>query len=315
MSAIHSTNLPVFDLNLMVALEALLDEVSVGRAANRVALSQPAMSHALKRLRTLLGDPLLVRVGHNMQLTTRGQALRRPVKDALARVRDVLASDTFNPALSICTFRLFVADNAGDLLLPPLLHRLQKEAPHISLSVQPVSAGALNWMELASKVDLVIACVTRPFPGFYQQRLFTDRDACAIRRGHPHAHRLRHLPDFLRARHVAVVGREFNEDPVDTWLHEEGYARNVVLTVPHYLQALHAVASSDLIAVLPERLIAACNKNLPVRIARVPIDAGTFDEYLLHPATNHEDLACAWLRGVLLEVGRSLGPLPPHRQS
>src|ERR1700756_5050152 len=88
-------NLRALDLNLLVALESLLEEASVGRAADRVALSQPAMSHALKRLRLLLGDPLLVRVGPRMQLTTRGEALRDPVKDVLSRVRDLLVMGAF----------------------------------------------------------------------------------------------------------------------------------------------------------------------------------------------------------------------------
>src|ERR1700744_564027 len=95
---IDPPNLSALDLNLLVALDALLDEASVGRAAARVSLSQPAMSHALKRLRALLGDPLLVRVGAHMHRTARGDALRDSVKDVLARVRELVASDRFDPA-------------------------------------------------------------------------------------------------------------------------------------------------------------------------------------------------------------------------
>ena len=119
-------NLAALDLNLLVALEALLEEASVGRAADRVSLSQPAMSHALKRLRTLLENPLLVRVGARMQLTARAEALRFPVRDALSQIRDLLIGEGFEPAHSTRTFQLFVADNASDLLLPPLLKRLQQ---------------------------------------------------------------------------------------------------------------------------------------------------------------------------------------------
>ena len=109
-------NLRALDLNLLVALESLLEEASVGRAADRVALSQPAMSHALKRLRILLGDPLLVRVGSGMQLTARGQALRYPVKDVLSRVRDLLVMEQFDAARSTRTFHLFVSDYASDAI-------------------------------------------------------------------------------------------------------------------------------------------------------------------------------------------------------
>jgi DNA-binding transcriptional LysR family regulator len=309
MKNIHRMNLASLDLNLMVALEALLEESSVGQAADRLSLSQPAMSHALKRLRLLLEDPLLVRVGARMQLTARAEALRSPVQDALSRVRDLLIGEGFDPAHSTRSFQLFVADNASDLLLPPLLKRLRKEAPHVSIRVQPVRGNMPDSFELARLVDVAIACVPNRFKGFYQQHLFKDRDACAVRRGHPIAARIADPDAFLNAKHVAVVGREFTEDPVDTWLQQEGLRRNVALTVPHYLQALHVVAQSDLIAVLPERLIHAYAGILHVDALPVPLGVGTFDEYILHPARSHADPGCVWLRKVLLEIAKSLGPL------
>jgi len=306
-------NLAALDLNLLVALEALLEEASVGQAADRISLSQPAMSHALKRLRSLLDDPLLVRVGPRMQLTARAEGLRYPVQDALSRVRDLLIGDGFEPARSTRTFRLFVADNASDLLLPPLLKQLEKEAPNVCILVQPWHGHTLDPFELARLVDVAIACVPNRFKGFYQKRLFTDRDACAVRRGHPIADRIADPEEFLKAKHIAVVGREFTEDPVDTWLRQEGRGRNVALTVPHYLQALHVVAQSDLIAVIPERLILAYAGILDVDAVAVPLDVGTFDEYILHPVRNHADPGCVWFRGVLMGVAKSLGPLEPNR--
>ena len=307
-------NLAALDLNLLVALESLLDEASVGRAADRVSLSQPAMSHALKRLRALLGDPLLVRVGARMHLTARGEALRYPVKDALSRVRDLLVNDTFEAAGSTRVFRLFIADNASDLLLPPLLERLRKDAPGVALRVQSaVGGGTLDPFELTRVVDVAVACVPNLFKGFYRQHLFTDRDACAVRRGHPITRQTVRVEDFLKAKHVAVVGREFGEDPVDTWLGQEGYQRNVALSVPHYLQALHVVERSDLIAVIPERLIRAYAAVLGLDVMKVPLDVGTFDEYLLHPARCHTDAGNSWFRKVLKEIAGSLGPLDPER--
>lgn len=306
------TNLAALDLNLLVALEALLEEAGVGRAADRVALSQPAMSHALKRLRMLLGDPLLVRVGPRMQLTARGEALRHPVKDVLSRVRDLLAVEKFDATRSTRTFHLFVSDYAGDLLLPLVRRQLQHKAPGISIRVQNDGRMRADSFELAHSVDLAIACVPHAFHGFDQQPLFADRDACAVRRGNAMAKRISRRADFLKTKHVAVVGREFAEDPVDTWLHEEGHQRDVALTVPHYLQALHVVAQSDLIAVIPERLIRAYSAILGLEARPVPMDVGTFDEYLLHPATKHSDPGCVWLRGVLHQVAKSLGPLRPQ---
>ena len=114
-------------------------------------------------------------------------------------------------------------------------------------------------------------------------------------------------------RHVAVVGPEFTEDPVDTWLGEEGRRRNVALSVPQYLQALHVVALSDLIAVIPERLIRAHTAALHLEALAVPLDVGTFDEFLLHSAATHVDPGGVWLRQVFNDIARSLGPLTQQR--
>jgi DNA-binding transcriptional LysR family regulator len=310
---IHMVNIAKLDLNLLIALEALLEEASVGRAAHRLALSQPAMSHSLNRLRALLGDPLLVRVGARMRLTTRGEALRHPVKEVLARARDLLVAAHFDPASSTRTFRLFISDYAADLLLPPLVRELQAKAPLVSLRAHTSGIGAIDAAQLASAVDLAVSCVPDRFRGFYQQRLYTDRDALAVRRGQPLIRRRLGPDEFLEAGHVAVVGPEFAADPVDDWLRKEGRSRNIVLTVPHYLQALRVVAGSDLIAVIPERLVRAHAEALGLEVLAVPLDVGTFDEYQLHPVTSHADPGSVWLRQVLQGVAKSLGPLSQRR--
>jgi DNA-binding transcriptional LysR family regulator len=306
---IHMTNIAKLDLNLLIALEALLEEASVGRAAHRVALSQPAMSHSLNRLRNLLGDPLLVRVGARMRLTTRAEALRHPAQEVLARARDLLVSAHFDAASSTRTFRLFLSDYAADLLLPPLIRRLQAKAPGVAIRAQTGGIGSLDPAQLAAAVDLAVSCVPERFKGFYQQRLFADRDALALRRGHPLLKRSISPEMFLQAAHVAVVGPEFAADPVDDWLRKQSRKRNIVLTVPHYLQAMQVVAQSDLIAVIPERLIQAHAEALDLEVAAVPLDVGTFDEYVLHPVTSHADPGSVWLRGALQSVAQTLRPL------
>lgn len=299
-------NLASIDLNLLIALQALLEEESVGRAARRIGLSQPATSHALRRLRNLLDDELLVRVGGRMQLTARAESLLHPLQDALASVSELLADEGFDPATSHRTFRLFVADNAVDVLLPALLAKLRKLAPGVRIDLYPWPAREKDPAELARSIDAAIACVAEAFPGFYRQRLFTDHDLCVFRCRRPKSAGLREEAAFLQAGHVAVRVRASGEDPVDTWLKAEGRRRNIALTVPHYLQALHAVARSDLIAVIPERLIRAYAAPLHLNWLQLPLDAGTFDEFLLHPARTHADPGCVWLRSILMDIGRSL---------
>jgi DNA-binding transcriptional LysR family regulator len=120
------------------------------------------------------------------------------------------------------------------------------------------------------------------------------------------AKRLNDEATFLKTGHVAVRVRGSGEDPVDIWLRAEGRKRNITIIVPHYLQALHAVARSDLIAVIPERLIRAYATSLHLKWCPLSLDAGTFDEFLLHPARTHADPGCIWLRDILKEIGDSL---------
>jgi DNA-binding transcriptional LysR family regulator len=162
-------NLASVDLNLLVALGALVEDRGVSRAARRVRLSQPAMSHALSRLRALLDDSLVVRAAGGMQLTLRGEALRYPVKDALEKVKNLLASESFDLAVSTRVFRIFVADNAADLLLPSLWATLQREVPNVRIEIQPWHLSGVTAQHLARGVDAAIGCLPDSFPGFYRQ--------------------------------------------------------------------------------------------------------------------------------------------------
>src|ERR1700733_3861222 len=296
---ILAMNVASLDLNLLVALDALLQEESVSRGGQKIGLSQPAMSHALSKLRGLFADPLLVRIGGRMQLTLRAQSMRRPVKDALERVYEVFISDSFVPASSARTFRIFMSDYASNLLLPSLLKRVRRSAPGVRLEVHPWKGIHADSNDNERIPDAVVACQTHDLPGFYRQRLFTDRDVCVMRSGHDLCRKKLSLSTFLDAPHVAVAAIEFSADPVDSWLQELGHRRFVVATVPHYIDALHLVAQSELIAVVPERLVQAYASVLNLVIKKVPLDVGTFDEYLLHSARSHADIGCSWLRELI----------------
>ena len=301
---IPKMNVAALDLNLLVALDALLQEESVSRGGQKIGLSQPAMSHALGKLRDLLADPLLVRTGGRMQLTLRAQSMRHPVREALERVHEVFVSDSFVPASSTRTFRILMSDYASTLLLSSLSKAVQRSAPSVRIEVHPWRGIPADSPESGLIADAVVACQTRDLPGFYRQRLFTDREVCVMRAGHRSYRKSFGLKTFLEAPHVAVAAVEFSADPVDTWLQEVGYRRCVVVTVPHYIEALHLVAETELIAVIPERLVRAYASTLNLVTKAVPLDVGTFDEYLLHSARTHVDLGCSWLR----ELIKSLCP-------
>ncbi len=298
-------NLAALDLNLLVALDALLLEANVSRAAMRVGLSQPAASHALQRLRDVLGDPLLVRVGARMELTPRAQALRGPLAQALDQVRGLFIPEDFDAARSERHFRLMMPDLAVELLVPPLMEKLTAQAPNVRIDVVPWRGPAIVTAEFARTIDLVIS-IGDAFKGFHRQLLYTDRDALAVRRGHPVGARLKRRDVFLNARHVAVVIRGQNEDLIDGWLRTKGLERRIALVVPGYIEALHIVARTDLVAFVPSRLIAALAKSLSLTAVAPPLDPGVDEQFMFTPTRAQFDPGSIWLRKLMLETGRGL---------
>jgi DNA-binding transcriptional LysR family regulator len=298
-------NLASLDLNLLVALDALLLEANVSRAAMRVGLSQPAMSHALQRLRDMLGDPLLVRAGSRMELTPRAQALRGPLAQALDQVRGLFISDEFDAASSERRFRLMMPDLAVELLVPPLMEKVGEVAPNVRLDIVPWRGPAIFSAEFARTIDLVIS-IGNAFKGFHRQLLYTDRDALAVRRGHPAGSKLGKRDVFLTARHVAVVIRGQNEDLIDGWLRSKNIERPIALTVPGYIEALHVVARTDLVAFVPGRLIAALAKRLSLVAVTPPLDPGIDEQFMFYPTRAQFDPGSIWLRKLMLQTGREL---------
>ena len=305
---IHLMNLASLDLNLLVALDALLKEASVSRAAMRIGLSQPAASHALQRLRDVLGDPLLVRVGAKMELTPRAQGLRGPLAQVLDQVRGLLIPDQFDAARSERHFRLMMPDLAVELLVPPLMEKISRLAPNVRLDVVPWQGPAILTAEFARTIDLVIS-IGNAFKGFHRQLLYTDRDALAVRRGHPAGAKIARRDVFLNARHIAVVIRGRNTDLIDDWLLSKGIERRIALVVPGYIEALHIVARTDFVAFVPGRLIAALAKSLSLKAISPPLDPGIDEQYLFYPTRAQFDPGSIWLRKMMLETGRELdGP-------
>jgi DNA-binding transcriptional LysR family regulator len=298
-------NLNSLDLNLLVALDALLKEASVSRAAMRIGLSQPAASHALQRLRDVIGDPLLVRTGARMELTPRAQALRGPLAQALDQVRALFMPDEFDARRSERHFRLMMPDLAVELLMPPLMEKVTKQAPRVTIDVVPWRGPAIFHAEFARTIDLVIS-IGDAFKGFHRQRLYTDSDALAVRRNHPAGAKLKKREAFLAARHVAVVIRGQNEDLIDTWLRSKGIERRIALVVPGYIEALHVTARTDLVAFVPRRLIAALERQLSLKTITPPFDPGVDEQHMFYPTRAQFDPGSIWLRKLMLETGRGL---------
>jgi DNA-binding transcriptional LysR family regulator len=302
----HGMNIAGFDLNLLVVLNSLLTEAHVGRAARKIGLSQPATSHALSRLRHMLSDPLLIRVGSRMELTPRALALRDSLPDLLHELQNALNGNAFSPESCSRAFSIQIQDHVAHLILPPLVARLNTQAPGVTLSLLPWQSPVLMDAERYRTLDFLVSCADIELPGFHRKPLFIDTEVVVFRAGRTSARRISRLNMFLSEKHVAVVGHGASEDPVDVWLRQNGHTRRVVLRVPNYLQALQAVSQAGLVAVVPKRFATVWRKPLSLSMASPPINPGEYREQLFFPLRAEQDPASIWLRNLILEIGRGL---------
>ncbi len=307
-------NLQTVDLNLLTALEALIEERSVTRAAARVGLSQPAMSNALARLRSLLDDPLLTREGASMTLTPRGARLAPQVRDALDRVRAMLAPPpAFDPLSTSRTVTLALSDYVETLLLPILLRRLRTEAPALTLRcVRSSNLFLTPGAELErGAVDLAIGFfgeAPAPHSGLLSQPLWRETNVCISARKHPRLRgRTLSEAEFLAESHAAVFYRQEGPGLMDNILAGSGHARTVRLVLPHFHSLFHAVAASDLIAAAPKRIAEMYQAWLPIAVRPLPVRFPDFHVALVWHGRAHTDPCLAWLRAL---IGESAGELP-----
>jgi DNA-binding transcriptional LysR family regulator len=224
---------------------------------------------------------------------------------ALDQVRSLFVPDAFDAALSERQFRLMMPDLAVELLMPPLMAKITQAAPNIRIDVVPWRGPAIFTAEFARTIDLVIS-IGNAFSGFHRQRLYTDSDALAVRRGHPAGARLKKRDAFLGARHVAVIIRGQGEDLIDPWLRAKGIERRIALVVPGYIEALHVTARTDLVAFVPRRLIAALSRQLSLVSVTPPFDPGIDEQFMFYPTRAQMDPGSIWLRRLMLETGREL---------
>ncbi len=289
------------DMNLLVAFEAMMQERSVTRAARRLALSQSAMSHTLRRLRDLFDDELFVRVGQEMIPTPRADRMAGAVRAALSGIGELLrTTEGFRPAKSTATFRIAAFDFAHVTLLPALAARLADRAPGMC-----VIAGAYE-EDLAralgeGSVDLVIGLEREPQEVF-QRVLSTESFTCAVRRGHPCLERGLTLQQFADLRHALVspVGRATGF--VDRALFEQGLERRVAFTSPQLFAAASAVAASDMILTGAERQLRRLAEPLGLELVGPPLDLPTFNVAMTWHQRRNTDAAHGFVRDELVEL-------------
>jgi DNA-binding transcriptional LysR family regulator len=289
-------NLRRIDLNLLVTLEALLTERNVTRAAKRLHLSQPSVSVQLRKLRQIFTDPLLAPAPGGMLPTTRGQALLQPLRTALSDMRLVLEPrPRFDPLTAEITWQVAAADYAEYAILMPLLAHMRKAAPGVRIAVRQAADSRMTKQLDSGAIDLGFLALDAAPERLHSRVLFKEHYVLVARKRHPALKRKLTVDTLCQLEYVIVSpeGGGFR-GITDTILESRGRKRRVVLSVPHFLFVPEVVARTDLVAMLPSRLVKDRSDHIQVVVPPLPIPS--YEMAMIWHERSHLDPAHVWLR-------------------
>jgi DNA-binding transcriptional LysR family regulator len=300
------------NLNLLVALEALVTEGSVTRAAARIGVSQSAMSHTLRQLRELFDDPLLVRGKGGMVPTPRAEAAVLPLRRGLGELRAALARQAaFDPMASRRTIRVATADGMAVALVPGVLRILRVEAPHVDLDIVPLERRTIAEQLDTAQVDLAIGAGFPSVSGLRTRKLLDEHFVCLVAADHPCVREELSLEMWAKLPHALVGTGAGGPGVVDRALAEIGMSRRVALRVRSFLAAPLIVARSHLVLTLGAGLARPFLDVLPLRVFPPPVELPHFAlRAVWHERYGHEP-ALAWFRGVVLRAAQELTAARP----
>jgi DNA-binding transcriptional LysR family regulator len=304
-------NFRSLDLNLLRVFNEVMTERSLTRAANKLSLTQPAVSNALRRLREALGDDLLRRSGQGLEPTPRALALWPTVQEALRQLQESLTPSGFEPAQASNTFVLAMADATAAELIPGLVKVMDQEAPGISIRVVPLTTRDPRRLLQEETADMAIGYFpaaianltaqtqTGEAVAYHYQRLYYSNYVCVMRRDHPLADETLTLERYCEARHLLVSfsGRPYGF--IDQALTALGRQRRIVLTVNQFFTAGRVVATSDLLTVLPRHFVSVTGIADQLALRELPFDVPPIHVDALWHRRVHHSRAHEWLRNVM----------------
>lgn len=305
----QETNLRAIDLNLLGVLDALLDARNVSRAAEALGLSQPAVSHALARLRDLFRDPLLVRSGRGMIPTRRARSLQGPVRTVLGDVRRLINPATFDPAAAEGKFHINAPDATSVVVLSKVLKRISRMAPRLDFVITNAAVGRFDAMARGD-IDLAIDAFETLPPGFHCEKLVRDRLVCVARADHPVASSGLDAAAYATWPHANLDTA--SSRMLDRALAGYGIQRRNALTVPNFITAAWIVAETDWLLTLPTNLARHLRRMLPLKLFELPfpMPEPTLDQTWHELA--HRDPRHIWLRQQIGAIIRE--NFPPDRR-
>ena len=297
------------DLHLIKVLHIVLTERSVSRAAIRLGMYQPAVSAALRRLRDLAGDPLLVRSGAGMVPTDAGLRMIEPSASIL-RAAEVMFSDArgFDPATSKTVFSLTASDYLDPLFLPHLVAQIKSQAPYCRIEMRALSPESDYRAHLAQgDIDIVIGNWTEPPDDLHMGRLFGDDVVCLVSRVHPAVRRGWDVKSWLEAEHIAPTPTYLGaKGVIDDHLEQLGLQRNIMARCPHFGLIPAMVASSLLVLTTGRQYCERYSEGLPLKILPCPIEFPRMMYYQLWHERSHASNSAKWLRERVKAVAMAL---------
>ncbi|NRR31225.1 LysR family transcriptional regulator [Oxalobacteraceae bacterium] len=296
------------DLNLLPIFDAVMTEQNLTRAADKLAMRQPAVSLALKRLREMLDDELLIRTAHGVKPTPRAEELWPAVRLALASLESVIAPDSVEVAGSQETVRLMLLDSMASFVLPLLMGAIQQYAPGLNLQVTPLTTRDPRTMMMQNQIDMAIGVFPRlveelgsatGFAPIQHERLYSGEVVCIMRNGHPLAERELTLEGFCQTQHVLMCLSGKAYWPAESALAKLGLERRIALTVNQFSTIGQIVAKSDLISMVPFDLIDVTGMTGQVVVKKLPFDFPESQVDMLWHARDQRNAAHKWLRDTL----------------
>jgi DNA-binding transcriptional LysR family regulator len=294
-------HLAKIDLNLFVVFDTVYAEGGITRASQRLNLSQPAISHALGRLRRMFGDPLFTRHGHVMVPTPLARQIIEPIRQSLQRLEVTLSKvDRFDPSSAAKRFTVGMRDVLEQAALPILMRHIARAAPRVDISIVRAERRELESELAAGTLDAAID-VLLPLPEeIRRQRLGREWLTVVARRRHPKVRAGLTLDTYLAQEHILVSSRRRGLSAEDFELGRHNLRRRVRLRCQNYFAACHVVSETDLILTMPQRHARIINAQFRNQMLPFPLKVPVFDTYLYWHANADADPANEWLRGQLV---------------
>ncbi len=298
------SDLAALDLNLLVSFQALFQECHVTRAASRLGVSQPAMSRALARLREMFDDPLFVRGKSGMDPTARARELYPHVERTLLAIKALVQPVDFDPQSAKGRVRVAAPDIVVYMLVPELMRRLARDAPHLDLELvkwQP------NWKQCLQDglVDLTVGFPMGDEPNLYARQLIESHWMTVVREGHPTLRKKWTLENFCQLDHILVSLTGQGGGPVDAALARKGLTRRIALRVPYPALTPLLVAETDLVLTTIAWLAHKLAKTVGLVVRRPPIKLPSLRAPMVWHERNHRDPKQKWLRGLVADIARN----------